>query len=116
MKTLGNYAEEAVLCLKNKNFLRLAQLIEFNFLMRRQLYGDAVVGFKYIEIFELAKKFNLNCKFTGSGGAFVCLKNNIENKIENNINNLNNNVLEDNQWLIFFFYFFYFLFFVKFYS
>ena len=36
--------------------------------------GDAVVGTRNISMVELAGSFGLSAKFTGSGGAILCLR------------------------------------------
>jgi len=52
----------------------LAALVEQNFAMRRTLYGDSVVGSLNIRMVQLAQDYGLSAKFTGSGGALLCLK------------------------------------------
>mmetsp|Transcript_13927 Transcript_13927/g.20845 ORF Transcript_13927/g.20845 Transcript_13927/m.20845 type:complete len:599 (-) Transcript_13927:588-2384(-) len=74
MKQLGEYADEAIRCLETQNYSLLAKLAESNFAMRRSLYGDAVVGARNIRMVELAKEKGLSAKFTGSGGALLCLR------------------------------------------
>ncbi len=84
MKELGSYADDALRCLLSPNrsvieLRTLAQLMEKNFAMRRQLYGDAVVGALNIAVAEQLKQCGLSAKFTGSGGAFVCMRSDGEN-------------------------------------
>ena len=79
MKTLGNYTNEAIDCLNTKNYHKLADLMDSNFTIRRKLYSDEVVGYNNILMAELAQKLGFAVKFTGSGGAFVCLKRNNNN-------------------------------------
>jgi len=74
MRSLGSFAEEGCICLENKDFKRFAELMSLNFAMRRKLYGDHVVGPKNIAMVDLAHSLGLSAKFTGSGGALVCLK------------------------------------------
>jgi glucuronokinase len=74
MQAIGSYADEAKDCLREKNYKRLGELMEMNFKMRRELYSDAVVGEKNIQVAELAKLLGLSVKFTGSGGAFVGIR------------------------------------------
>lgn len=74
MKTLGTYADEAVESIQNNDTEKLALLMEKNFAMRRKLYGDNVVGLKNIEMIDLANTFGLSAKFTGSGGALICIR------------------------------------------
>lgn len=70
----GILADEAVECLKRQDIIGLAALVEQNFAMRRTLYGDAVVGPLNIRMVQLAKDYGLSAKFTGSGGALLCLR------------------------------------------
>jgi len=74
MRALGRLAEEGCTCLENRDFKRFAELMSLNFATRRKLYGDHVVGPKNIAMVELANSLGLSAKFTGSGGALVCLK------------------------------------------
>ena len=74
MQTIGGYADQAKECLLKKDYIRLGQLMESNFQMRRQLYSDAVVGEMNIRMATAAKSIGLSVKFTGSGGAFVALR------------------------------------------
>lgn len=45
-----------------------------NFALRRSIYGDAAVGERNIEMVDTARALGLAAKFTGSGGACICLK------------------------------------------
>mmetsp|Transcript_45861 Transcript_45861/g.103581 ORF Transcript_45861/g.103581 Transcript_45861/m.103581 type:complete len:96 (+) Transcript_45861:702-989(+) len=45
-----------------------------NFGWRRRMYGDAVVGERMIGLIELARSLGFAAKFTGSGGAVVCIR------------------------------------------
>lgn len=74
MQTLGAYADQARTCLEQRDAAGLAVLMEQNFTMRRRLYGDAVVGEKNIQMVQLARAFGVSAKFTGSGGALLCLR------------------------------------------
>jgi glucuronokinase len=67
-------ADQAVACLKTQDITGLAALVEQNFAMRRALYGDAVVGPLNIRMVQLAKDYGMSAKFTGSGGALLCLR------------------------------------------
>ena len=73
MKILGSYADKAMTCLEYKKYAELGDLMQSNFEMRRELYGDAVVGSKNIRAITVANEHGLAAKFTGSGGALVCL-------------------------------------------
>ena len=73
MNHLASLVDEARCCLEMGNKKTLANLMDENFATRRKLYSDAVVGLKNIRIAELLNERGLAAKFTGSGGAFVCL-------------------------------------------
>eukprot|EP01038_Epipyxis_sp_PR26KG_P005864 gene5864-8088_t len=74
MRELGVYADQAINCLQQHDTIGLAILMEKNFAMRRKLYGDNVVGEKNIAMVQLANKFGFSAKFTGSGGALLCIR------------------------------------------
>ena len=78
MKMLGNYADAAVECLHQQDIRGLAELMDKNFAMRRRLYGDDVVGGNNILALHIADQFGMAGKFTGSGGAILCLQRNGE--------------------------------------
>lgn len=78
MKTLGCYADSAVESLRQHDIPGLAALMDKNFALRRQLYGDDVVGGKNILAVHIADQFGMAGKFTGSGGAILCLRRNGE--------------------------------------
>ena len=52
---------------------RLGSLMNANFGLRRELYGDATLGAINLRMIELAKELGFAAKFTGSGGAIVLL-------------------------------------------
>lgn len=74
MKKLASFADEARHCLLEGNIVKLGVLMKSNFATRRHLYGDEVVGPKNIEIVNLADELGFSAKFTGSGGAVLCLR------------------------------------------
>jgi glucuronokinase len=74
MTFLGSLADKAVECLQERRYADLAALMEQNFATRLRLYGPAVVGAKNVAMINLAKDLGLSAKFTGSGGALVCLR------------------------------------------
>lgn len=74
MAELGTYADQAAQCLLQHRPADLASLMERNFAMRLKLYGEAVVGAKNLQMVLLAGDLGLAAKFTGSGGALVCLR------------------------------------------
>ena len=42
--------------------------------MKGRMYGDAVVGARNIEMIDTAAAHGMAAKFTGSGGAIVCVR------------------------------------------
>lgn len=74
MAKLAENTDLAVKALHTQDFSKLADLMEENFALRRSMYGDEAVGARNIELTQLAKAHGLAAKFTGSGGACVCLK------------------------------------------
>ena len=74
MTELGSYADEAMNAIVASDYCKLVLLMNKNFAMRRKLYGDEVVGTKNIKVVELAKSLGFAAKFTGSGGAILCLR------------------------------------------
>lgn len=74
MKALGDLPIHALSCLRDGDIPGLAALVEKNFSIRRELYGDVVVGALNIEMVSLASSFGLSSKFTGSGGALICIR------------------------------------------
>ena len=78
MQELGNIAEKGAVILlsggdMSDNASVMSSLMSNNFATRRKLYRDAVVGSNNINMVELAKSHGLSSKFTGSGGAIVCM-------------------------------------------
>lgn len=74
MQALGGYADEALGALQRGDAHALASLMDRNFSMRRALYGDVIVGEKNILMVQMAQGMGLAAKFTGSGGALVCMR------------------------------------------
>jgi glucuronokinase len=74
MTRLGELADAGVAALKMGGRKELAALMAGNFATRRKLYGDAVVGRRNIDAVQIAADCGLAAKFTGSGGALVCLR------------------------------------------
>ncbi|CAB4415107.1 unnamed protein product [Rhizophagus irregularis] len=78
MKQLISFTEQArnILIHKNESKRReLAKLMNKNFELRREIFGDQILGQTNLFIIELARKYNFAAKFTGSGGAILGLWN-----------------------------------------
>jgi glucuronokinase len=73
MQTLAGLADQGLEALQHRDYTRLGDLMDTNFATRRRLYGDAVVGAVNIRAVELARELGFSAKFTGSGGAIVCM-------------------------------------------
>ena len=52
----------------------LGTLMESNFALRRELYGDGALGAANLRMIEIAQKHGVPAKFPGSGGAVVGLR------------------------------------------
>jgi glucuronokinase len=74
MQELAALADRAVEHLRSADYGSFASCMDQNFAARRRLYSDAVVGARSIQMVELANAHGLSAKFTGSGGALLCLK------------------------------------------
>jgi glucuronokinase len=71
MKQFAAYTVEAYDALEQQNLDRLGDLMDANFDLRRQLYGDKWIGARNLEMVALAHSHGLPANFTGSGGAIV---------------------------------------------
>jgi len=75
MRELGTYADRSLQALHDGDFLLFSSYFPKNFAMRRKIYGDPVVGERNIQVVSMAESFGLAAKFTGSGGAILCVRN-----------------------------------------
>ncbi len=75
MQELGTYADESLQALLVRDYMHFAACFAKNFSMRRRLYGDAVVGEKNIAVVMIIESHGMAAKFTGSGGAILCVRN-----------------------------------------
>lgn len=73
MSRIADLAVQGRDALLQPDWRRLAALMSQNFRLRRQLYGDAVVGAASLAMAELADSVGAAAKLTGSGGAVVAL-------------------------------------------
>ncbi|EDQ91895.1 uncharacterized protein MONBRDRAFT_14509 [Monosiga brevicollis MX1] len=73
MKRFASFAEEAKQAIEEGDHGRLADLMDANFSLRREIYGDACLGEANLRMVSIAKSFNSAVKFPGSGGAVVGL-------------------------------------------
>ena len=71
MRQFAEFAELGRGALEGGEIDALGELMDRNFDLRRELYGDEVIGAQNLEMVELARGFGLPAKFTGSGGAIT---------------------------------------------
>ncbi|KAI3713247.1 hypothetical protein L1987_71821 [Smallanthus sonchifolius] len=71
MEEVANLALEGKTALLEKDYAKLATLMNRNFDLRRLMFGDAALGALNIEMVEVARRVGAASKFTGSGGAVV---------------------------------------------
>ncbi|KAK4483180.1 hypothetical protein RD792_010360, partial [Penstemon davidsonii] len=71
MEEVANIALEGRTALIAKDYAKLASLMNRNFDLRRQMFGDDALGALNIEMVEIARRVGAASKFTGSGGAVV---------------------------------------------
>lgn len=73
MNSFASIAEDGYMALKKGDRSTLHSLVDANFNLRRELYGDMAVGLDNIKMIELARKMGAAAKFPGSGGAILIL-------------------------------------------
>src|SRR6185369_7676079 len=79
MKRFATFAEKAREALLDSSHSQstkrkiIASLMNQNFDLRRELFGDETLGSANLRMIELARKHGFAAKFTGSGGAILGL-------------------------------------------
>ncbi|XP_059642533.1 glucuronokinase 1 [Cornus florida] len=71
MEEVANIALQGQTALLEKDYAKLASLMNRNFDLRRVMFGEDVLGDMNIEMVEVARRVGAASKFTGSGGAVV---------------------------------------------
>ncbi|KAK9675406.1 hypothetical protein RND81_11G005600 [Saponaria officinalis] len=71
MNEVANVAVEGRQALLDKDYTKLALLMNRNFDLRRKMFGDDALGDINIKMVEVAREVGAASKFTGSGGAVV---------------------------------------------
>ncbi|KAL6520207.1 Glucuronokinase 1 [Orobanche minor] len=71
MEEVANIALDGRAALIEKDYAKFASLMNRNFDLRRQMFGDEVLGSLNMEMVEIARRLGAASKFTGSGGAVV---------------------------------------------
>jgi glucuronokinase len=73
MQQVAELAEQGRQALVRRDWQQLQELMNDNFRLRRQLYGDAVIGKANLGMVQAAQAVGAAAKLTGSGGAVVAL-------------------------------------------
>ncbi|XP_061682466.1 glucuronokinase with putative uridyl pyrophosphorylase isoform X4 [Syngnathoides biaculeatus] len=73
METFTQLADQARVTLKDRDWKRLAQLMDQNFELRRSVYSDECLGHGNLMMVALAKQFGSAVKLPGSGGSVLGL-------------------------------------------
>lgn len=71
MEEIAGLASQGRDALLEKDFYKLAELMDRNFDLRRLMFGDGALGSMNINMVETARSVGAACKFTGSGGAVI---------------------------------------------
>ncbi|GER47448.1 GHMP kinase family protein [Striga asiatica] len=71
MEEVASIALEGRTALLEKDYTKYASLMNRNFDLRRQMFGDDSLGALNIKMVEIARRVGAASKFTGSGGAVV---------------------------------------------
>ena len=74
LKAVENWkrlTDEAKTAIENNDVQQLKELMDENFNLRRELYGDACVGESNLRMIQIARDMGCSAKFPGSGGAIV---------------------------------------------
>jgi len=80
MTQLGNLAARGRQAIAKRDQANLADIMDQNFKVRRQLYGDAALGANNIEMIEICQGCGAAAKFPGSGGAVLGLCRSVASK------------------------------------
>ncbi|XP_071488373.1 uncharacterized protein [Diadema antillarum] len=71
MQKFAELTDQCRAALESGNHTELVRLMNANFDLRRQMYGDKVIGPENLRMVELAKQYGSSAKFSGSGGAVI---------------------------------------------
>eukprot|EP00055_Hartaetosiga_balthica_P007028 m.23628 g.23628 ORF g.23628 m.23628 type:complete len:624 (-) comp5565_c0_seq1:37-1908(-) len=78
MQQFASFTDDALVALEKGDYAALADLMDKNFDLRRELYTDKCLGDANLKMVEIARKHGSAVKFPGSGGAVVGLSRNPE--------------------------------------
>ncbi|HEX2951465.1 MAG TPA: hypothetical protein VHV83_18140 [Armatimonadota bacterium] len=71
MKTFAGFAEQGKAALETHDIAKIGEMMNEAFLLRRKIFGDAVLGPDNLRMVELANKHGLYGTTCGSGGAIA---------------------------------------------
>lgn len=77
MRTFANYASSFRFVMENRDIERIKELMNQNFDLRRRIFGDIVIGYKNLEMIEIARHYGCAAKFAGSSGAVIGIYENL---------------------------------------
>ncbi len=73
MARLAAFAAQGRVCCEAGDWAGFANLMRQNFAVRREIFGDAVIGASNLEMVSIAERHGAAAKFPGSGGAILVL-------------------------------------------
>jgi glucuronokinase len=71
MKTFAAFTDIVRVALINRDYVTLAEYMNKNFGLRRELYGDQVVGYHNLRMTEIAREHGHAATQSGSGGCIL---------------------------------------------
>ncbi|HEX28452.1 TPA: hypothetical protein ENG04_00030 [Candidatus Poribacteria bacterium] len=73
MKSFAQFTDEMRDALIRRDYDKVGELMNANFDLRRQIYGDEAIGRRNLEMIQIARNLGLPSKFPGSGGAVIVM-------------------------------------------
>jgi glucuronokinase len=73
MRTFASFAEQGVAALASRDAAAISAMMNEAFLLRRKIFGDAVLGPDNLRMVALANQHGLQATTSGSGGAIIGL-------------------------------------------
>ncbi|MGQ9730622.1 MAG: mevalonate kinase family protein [Candidatus Zipacnadales bacterium] len=71
MEQFASFAQAGWKALLDQDYAQFGELMNANFNLRRELYGDAVLGPQTLRLIEIAREHDCPAKLPGSGGAVI---------------------------------------------
>nr|CAB3254094.1 transcription factor protein [Phallusia mammillata] len=81
MKQFSDLTTQAWECVEKDDWVSFAKLMDQNFDLRKNIYGEKCLGQRNLEMIEIARKYSSSGKFPGSGGAVVGICHDEEKKV-----------------------------------